>query len=102
RRHTRSKRDWSSDVCSSDLKQLGIPAVVVTPYTSSEFKRKKITEHGAEMVFCEVEERFEVTDKLAEERGLTIVPPFDDELIMARSQEHTSELQSRYDLVCCL
>src|SRR5207249_7745847 len=22
RRHTRSKRDWSSDVCSSDLKQL--------------------------------------------------------------------------------
>src|SRR5437868_10653468 len=23
RRHTRSKRDWSSDVCSSDLRQLG-------------------------------------------------------------------------------
>src|SRR5207249_8948399 len=22
RRHTRSKRDWSSDVCSSDLKQI--------------------------------------------------------------------------------
>src|SRR5207249_8177561 len=25
RRHTRSKRDWSSDVCSSDLKHLGVP-----------------------------------------------------------------------------
>src|SRR5699024_11421238 len=23
RRHTRSKRDWSSDVCSSDLSELG-------------------------------------------------------------------------------
>src|SRR5699024_7745292 len=25
RRHTRSKRDWSSDVCSSDLNPLGVP-----------------------------------------------------------------------------
>src|SRR5699024_11266240 len=25
RRHTRSKRDWSSDVCSSDLLQVSIP-----------------------------------------------------------------------------
>src|SRR6266513_6324948 len=24
RRHTRSKRDWSSDVCSSDLSQVGV------------------------------------------------------------------------------
>ena len=64
-------------------KQLGIPAVVVTPHTTPEFKKSKITEHGAEMVLCEVDERFEVTDKLAEERGMTIVHPFDDELIMA-------------------
>src|SRR5207249_8498273 len=31
RRHTRSKRDWSSDVCSSDLAAggvLGVPALV--------------------------------------------------------------------------
>src|SRR5437868_9637649 len=27
RRHTRSKRDWSSDVCSSDLADLGLYAV---------------------------------------------------------------------------
>src|SRR5699024_11588687 len=25
RRHTRSKRDWSSDVCSSDLKEIVAP-----------------------------------------------------------------------------
>src|SRR5204862_5471994 len=32
RRHTRSLRDWSSDVCSSDLTGLGLcPGVVVFP-----------------------------------------------------------------------
>src|SRR5699024_11656129 len=30
RRHTRSKRDWSSDVCSSDLaRQVGVPYILV-------------------------------------------------------------------------
>src|SRR5699024_11966578 len=29
RRHTRSKRDWSSDVCSSDLTLLSIPKRLV-------------------------------------------------------------------------
>src|SRR5699024_1086625 len=35
RRHTRSKRDWSSDVCSSDLSVSGlkIPKVKFPPYT---------------------------------------------------------------------
>src|SRR5207247_3759227 len=27
RRHTRSTRDWSSDVCSSDLLDIGVPCV---------------------------------------------------------------------------
>src|SRR5699024_12205023 len=27
RRHTRSKRDWSSDVCSSDLTRQAIPVI---------------------------------------------------------------------------
>src|SRR5699024_7100520 len=30
RRHTRSKRDWSSDVCSSDLGQFLLPLWLVT------------------------------------------------------------------------
>src|SRR5699024_11861760 len=34
RRHTRSKRDWSSDVCSSDLEGT-LPETVVIPTTSS-------------------------------------------------------------------
>src|SRR5699024_11288289 len=28
RRHTRSKRDWSSDVCSSDLRECDFPFVL--------------------------------------------------------------------------
>src|SRR5699024_11971502 len=32
RRHTRSKRDWSSDVCSSDLLQVG---KILTPWGNS-------------------------------------------------------------------
>src|SRR5699024_11224223 len=30
RRHTSSKRDWSSDVCSSDLKEMGWEAVQIS------------------------------------------------------------------------
>src|SRR5207249_7733734 len=30
RRHTRSKRDWSSDVCSSDLRRFHFPPIPVT------------------------------------------------------------------------
>src|SRR5437868_7551215 len=69
RRHTRSKRDWSSDVCSSDL----------------------IVKHAARrvehlvLILCEI-------------IGLRVVP----EHVLARSEEHTSELQSRFDLVCRL
>src|SRR5699024_11484319 len=31
RRHTRSKRDWSSDVCSSDLSAEGVSGLPVEP-----------------------------------------------------------------------
>src|SRR5207249_8634582 len=34
-RHTRSKRDWSSDVCSSDLPQKNVGAGKTLPYKVS-------------------------------------------------------------------
>src|SRR5699024_11980071 len=34
RRHTRSKRDWSSDVCSSDLQSFTHTAYQIVPYES--------------------------------------------------------------------
>src|SRR5699024_12069951 len=35
RRHTRSKRDWSSDVCSSDL-ELGADDYMTKPFSPNE------------------------------------------------------------------
>src|SRR5699024_12210639 len=40
RRHTRSKRDWSSDVCSSDLKNKGISVTQAT--ISRDIKELKL------------------------------------------------------------
>src|SRR5690625_7056198 len=71
RRHTRWPRDWSSDVCSSDLAPRKVPigiGIIRVAY------RKK----GPH--FCS-------------RTG---------DIIIMRSEEHTSELQSRGHLVCRL
>src|SRR5207249_7114908 len=52
RRHTRSKRDWSSDVCSSDLLQeirgfcsdRGIPYKIMARYPNGKLKITKDTD----------------------------------------------------------
>src|SRR2546429_7253299 len=71
RRHTRCSRDWSSDVCSSDLSVLG-----------------------------------RLNDALGELEKATTLQPDDPSvhqlLVNLRSEEHTSELQSRLHLVCRL
>src|SRR5690349_23121249 len=76
RRHTRSLRDWSSDVCSSDL-----AAVVVV---------------GGAIVLLGVAIPPKVA--LALELGVAVMLV----VLGVRSEEHTSELQSRRDLVCRL
>src|SRR5215217_8854458 len=67
RRHTRYWRDWSSDVCSSDLGPHG-----------SRLRRR-----------CSL-------------ASLACHSPRDSATDMPRSEEHTSELQSRQYLVCRL
>src|SRR5437870_11365082 len=79
RRHTRWPRDWSSDVCSSDLPEFG---------------------------------RGDGVDGLIELKGLLGRQVPEQLLLVAeherdaplerRSEEHTSELQSRGHLVCRL
>src|SRR5215469_17121543 len=71
RRHTRSLRDWSSDVCSSDLIASSPP-------------------QGAPQVDQQLLPK--TPDDVQ-----SISPP-----VPGRSEEHTSELQSRRDLVCRL
>src|SRR2546422_3632504 len=71
RRHTRCSRDWSSDVCSSDL---------------DFFQRLTEPQSG-----------FQIRSQQMEANANRTVAARRD-----RSEEHTSELQSRLHLVCRL
>src|SRR5207247_5774071 len=98
RRHTRSTRDWSSDVCSSDLFDAGDQQPAVCRVDGSAGFRaadRRVAgplntprpHPGDEWGELPVEEQQE------EERPRPTI---------TRSEEHTSELQSRVDLVCRL
>src|SRR5690606_40614232 len=76
RRHTRFSRDWSSDVCSSDL-----PRRLLRGYRRRGDQRRR-GRGDPEAVL----------DADAGDRGGH----------QGRSEEHTSELQSRENLVCRL
>src|SRR5206468_5103914 len=80
RRHTRSDRDWSSDVCSSDLEP---GHFIGKGYLKISFDRV-ILPYGD----------LPVPAKVIQAKGFKVDKK--------RSEEHTSELQSRSDLVCRL
>src|SRR2546429_3716701 len=84
RRHTRCSRDWSSDVCSSDL--LASPAMpfVNLPDThKSRWGDELTAEKTKECVWLRPEAVAQIE-------------------FLERSEEHTSELQSPLHLVCRL
>jgi threonine dehydratase len=58
---------------------LGLPATIVMPYDSPASKLAATKEYGAEVVNYDryTEDRTAIAAALAEERGLTLVPPFD-------------------------
>src|SRR5690606_40109774 len=97
RRHTRFSRDWSSDVCSSDLGRCNLPLYLgstntlpASAYSLSRFVKLKA-----------------LTPKLFSKRKSPILiknlsSAKMERLLIARSEEHTSELQSRENLVCRL
>src|SRR3989449_7265999 len=74
RRHTRCSRDWSSDVCSSDL---------IVFYGTMEGWLKAVDATTGTLLW-----------KFKTPSGIIGNP--------MRSEEHTSELQSRLHLVCRL
>jgi len=63
----------------------GVPAVVVMPSDSPEVKRLRVAADGAEIVVVGTasEERRQVAERIAAERGLAIIPPYDDDRIIA-------------------
>jgi threonine dehydratase len=63
----------------------GVPAVIVMPSDAPAIKRARVEADGAEVVVVGTasEERRLVAEALAEERGLNVIPPYDDPRIVA-------------------
>src|SRR5690625_5849523 len=104
-------RDWSSDVCSSDLAARWDAA---RPSTWDSRGRKSDTPFRVNTLLTTHECQEYVDSMLAERRSRSSEEPElaceregkrmtqDDRKLDERSEEHTSELQSRGHLVCRL
>jgi len=64
---------------------LGVPAVIVMPQNAPAIKRARVLADGAEVVTVgnASAERQAVAERLAAERGLAMIPPYDDDRIIA-------------------
>jgi threo-3-hydroxy-L-aspartate ammonia-lyase len=73
---------------------LDIPRVIVMPHDAPAVKRAATAGYGAEVVGYdrEREDREEIGRRLAEERGLTLIPPFNHPHIMAGAGTAALEL----------
>ena len=61
----------------------GVPAVIVVPDVAPRIKVAATRSYGAEVIEVPISELEDRTRELAAERGLTLVPPFDDAAIIA-------------------
>jgi threonine dehydratase len=66
-------------------RRVGIPAVIVMPKGAPQVKVEGTRGEGAEIIFYDrrTESREEISAKIAEETGATVVPSFDDPAIVA-------------------
>lgn len=94
--------------CAAEM--LGVPATIVMPADAPALKIANTRGYGAEVVLYDRirEDREEIGRRLAQERGLTLVPPFDDYAVMAGQGTIGLEIlqdigDTRLDalLVCC-
>ena len=72
----------------------GMPAVVVMPTDAPALKQRATREYGAEVVLYDrfSEDREQVAKKLAKERGMTLIPPYDHVDVIAGQGTATKEL----------
>jgi threonine dehydratase len=75
-------------------KLLGIPATIVMPIDAPKVKLEATRGYGAQVVSYDAsnEDRQKIAEKLATERGLTVIPPFDHPHILAGQGTAAKEL----------
>lgn len=73
---------------------LGIPATIVMPIDAPRVKLEATLGYGAQVVSYDAsnEDRQKIAEKLAAERGLTLIPPFDHPHIIAGQGTAAKEL----------
>ncbi|MFC3144763.1 threonine ammonia-lyase [Psychromarinibacter halotolerans] len=90
----------------------GVPSVIIMPGNAPAVKIANTRALGAEVVLYdrETEDRDEIGAKIAEDRGLTLIKPFDDPLVIAgqatcgleiATQAAEAGVTSADVLVCC-
>jgi len=78
---------------------LGAPVTVAMPTNTAPIKRKAAAGYGAELVDCEASEREAVGERIAKERGLTVIPPYDhDDVIAGQGTAALELLEDQPDL----
>ena len=89
-------------------KLFGIPATIIMPDDAPEVKVAATRGYGAEVILYDRNEttREALGKQLAEERGLSVIPPYDDERIVAGQGTTALELSREVGpldklLVCC-
>ncbi len=89
-------------------KLLNIPTTIVMPEDAPSVKQAATRGYGAEVILYDKAEstREQLTQKLAQERGLTIIPPYDHPHIIAGQGTAAKELIAEVKtldllLVCC-
>src|SRR5690606_39385395 len=96
RRHTRFSRDWSSDVCSSDLCRIKV-------FSGGWPSRDGKSGAGARVWQSRTgRPSFSAQRSTCSRQSLRATFARLLQQISTRSEEHTSELQSRENLVCRL
>lgn len=75
-------------------KLLGVPAVIVMPTDAPKVKLSATRGYGAEVILYDAhnEDRQKIAEKLAAERGMTLIPPFDHPHIAAGQGTAVKEL----------
>ena len=75
-------------------KLLGMPAAIVMPHDAPAAKMAATRGYGAEVILYDrfKEDRELITRKLAEERGMTLIPPFDHPHVIAGQGTAAKEL----------